>query len=208
MFDNPSITVKGDSLCGYKREISFLLDNKMSVPGTPEAVPGILPTEPVEEWRIIPQFPHYEASSLGCIRNKKTKRHLTAFNNNGYLALSLKCGRDIPARQRVHRLVAMAFCVKGNGKEYVNHKDGNPINNCADNLEWVTNSENAKHYYKTHPKKGKTPLRITQPDGVVREFSGLNEAGRAYGLARATIWGYSKYGRFWGGVIERIEPNS
>jgi|694.fasta_scaffold27486_8 hypothetical protein len=161
---------------------------------------------PTEQWKLIPQFPLYEASSFGGIRNKKTQRELTPFNNNGYLALSLRAGRLRPTRQRIHRLVAMAFCTKIDGKEYVNHIDGNPRNNRADNLEWVTNSENALHYYKSHKHKSKTPIRITHPDGVVREFSGLNEAGRAYGLARATIWGYCKHGKFWGGTIEKIPP--
>jgi hypothetical protein len=160
----------------------------------------------LEEWRMIPQFPFYEASNLGRIRNKKSQRGLSTHDNNGYLALSLKAGRERPTRQRVHRLVAMAFCVKEDSKDYVNHIDGNPRNNRSDNLEWVTNSENALHYYKSHEHKSRTPIRITEPDGVVREFAGLNEAGRAYGLARATIWGYSKSGRFWGGVIERVEP--
>lgn len=169
------------------------------VPGTPDAVPGT----PTEEWRIIPNFPLYEASSFGHIRNGKTKREIIPFNNNGYSALSLRAGRNVPSRQRVHRLVAMAFCVKEDGKEYVNHIDENKQNNRADNLEWVTNSENAKHYYKTHTRR-RVPIRITEPDGTVREFAGLNEAGRAYGLARATIWGYSVHGRFWGGVIERV----
>ena len=46
---------------------------------------------------------------------------------------------------RVHRLVAFAF-VDGymDGLE-VNHKDCNPNNNRADNLEWVTSIENKRH---------------------------------------------------------------
>lgn len=31
----------------------------------------------------------------------------------------------------------------------VNHKDMNVKNNHVDNLEWVSQSENLKHYYKT-----------------------------------------------------------
>lgn len=163
------------------------------------------PTAEQEEWRVIPEYPLYEVSSIGNVRNKKTQKLLAQHNNNGYLKCSLKAGRKSPTGQRVHRLVAMAFCAKGDGKDIVNHKDGNPRNNRVENLEWVTNSENALHYYKSHERKGKILIRITQPDGVVREFEGLNEAGRNYGLARATIWGYSKQGRFWGGTIERVE---
>lgn len=46
----------------------------------------------------------------------------------------------------VHRLVADAFL--GKPKELnmiVNHIDGNKNNNCVDNLEWLSQSENTKH---------------------------------------------------------------
>lgn len=33
----------------------------------------------------------------------------------------------------------------GGDKWCVNHKDGNKLNSCIDNLEWTTNSENARH---------------------------------------------------------------
>jgi hypothetical protein len=169
------------------------------------SVPDTTPDQ-VEEWRICRENENYEVSSFGNVRNKKTGLLLASFNNNGYLATSLKSGMVKPSRQRVHRIVASAFCVKGDGKEYVNHIDGDKRNNRADNLEWVTNSENAKHYYTTHEKKVAVPIRITEHDGTVRDFKGINEAGRHYGLARATMWGYSIHGSFWGGRIERLNP--
>ena len=41
----------------------------------------------------------------------------------------------------------MCFLPKLEGKDFVNHKDGNKQNNNANNLEWCTKSENTTHSY-------------------------------------------------------------
>ena len=48
----------------------------------------------------------------------------------------------------IHRLVAKTFISNPESKPQVNHKDWNKQNNCVDNLEWVTHSENLEHSYK------------------------------------------------------------
>ena len=46
---------------------------------------------------------------------------------------------------KVHRLVASTFIPIIKGKDVINHKDGNKMNNIVDNLEWVTTNENIAH---------------------------------------------------------------
>ena len=47
-----------------------------------------------------------------------------------------------------HRIVANAFLPKIEWKDQINHIDWNKSNNCVDNLEWCTQSENAFHKYR------------------------------------------------------------
>lgn len=53
----------------------------------------------------------------------------------------------------VHRLVAYHFVDGYQDGLVVNHKDGNKLNNEADNLEWVTRSENDLHAFKLGLRK-------------------------------------------------------
>ena len=46
---------------------------------------------------------------------------------------------------KIHREVAKAFLPNPNNLPQVNHIDGNKNNNSVDNLEWVTNRDNALH---------------------------------------------------------------
>jgi len=66
----------------------------------------------------------------------------------GYLHLVLtkdKKQKDV----LLHRIVAMSFIPNADTyKIYVNHKDGDKLNNSVANLEWVTNQENINHAHE------------------------------------------------------------
>jgi hypothetical protein len=46
---------------------------------------------------------------------------------------------------KISRVVAIHFVPKIDGKNIVNHKDGNKYNDKSNNLEWCTYSENSLH---------------------------------------------------------------
>ena len=103
-----------------------------------------------EEWKDIPGFPGYKASSYGRIKSFlryriEGKVLSQSLNRNvGYLQVMLRQnGKSV--MQFVHRLVALTFCENPENKKYVNHIDENKLNNFAYNLEFVTNSENLMH---------------------------------------------------------------
>jgi len=125
-------------------------------------------------WRTIPGLPMYEASDTGLIRSKS--RTVTSIVNgrrvrkvltSKLLAQSLMTlnGRPhyVTAKVNgqtlyVHRLVAMAWHADTYfaGAE-VNHINGNPRDNRADNLEWVTHRQNILHSYRTLQTPRKRP---------------------------------------------------
>lgn len=99
-------------------------------------------------WKPIPKplvnnVEGYHISSYGRVRNR-TGRISNGYNKpNDYKWISI--GKY---QYQLHRLVAQTFLPNYFGKSIVNHKDLNKSNACLYNLEWVSASENTRHYHK------------------------------------------------------------
>lgn len=73
------------------------------------------------------------------------ERELTyVLNNRGYYAVGIRRKTHM-----VHRLVAQVFIPNLENKPFVNHIDGNKLNNQMSNLEWCTARENNLHARQT-----------------------------------------------------------
>lgn len=112
----------------------------------------------IEEWRDIKGFEgKYQISNLGRVKSLDRITNNRVFksavkklqiSNTGYHRVFLCLENRKSKPFSVHRLVAKAFLEHIEGRDIVNHLDGNKLNNIVTNLEWVTVSENTLHSYK------------------------------------------------------------
>ena len=102
----------------------------------------------MEIWRDITGTKGFiEVSNKGRVRSllSGAPRVLkTQTDNKGYHRIRVTIEQE-KMTYKVHREVAKLFLPNPENLPQVNHKDGNKDNNSVDNLEWVTNKENAHH---------------------------------------------------------------
>jgi hypothetical protein len=112
------------------------------------------------------------------------------WNGSRFLIFSKKdnyCSIRVSEKNyKIHRLICYAFSPiegKNNFSEYddlqVNHKDGNTLNNNADNLEWVSSSENMFHSYENNlNKKVRNVSQYSLDNVFIAEYPSIAEASR------------------------------
>jgi hypothetical protein len=103
-----------------------------------------------EVWKDVIEYEgHYQVSSLGNIKSikfSKEKILKPCFDSDGYTQVGL-CKNGIPKTRKVHQLVAESFLnhIPCGIELVVNHKNFIKHDNRLENLEVITNAENARH---------------------------------------------------------------
>jgi len=156
-----------------------------------------------EIWREHPEIVGIEVSTLGRVRTldrvtsseERTQflkgRVLKQCNHHGgYLHVGVSIdGKRVT--KLVHRLVAQTFLPNPDNLPQVNHRDCDPTNNNASNLEWCNNSYNQKYREKHGISRAEVvghPLfAINLSTLKVSRFKTQHEAGRMLEINQGNI---------------------
>lgn len=157
----------------------------------------------IEEWKTIPNFPMYEASSLGRIRSidriitrndgkvLHLKQHiLKPTKSNGYYSVNVSENNKISS-VKVHILVAQAFLGVKSKNLDVRHKNGDKTDNRIDNLEYGTRSDNMLDGYKI---RGRTmycqklsPIQAKEIRQKYQQGKSQRQLAKEYDVSKTTI---------------------
>lgn len=149
----------------------------------------------MEEWKAIDGTNGvYAVSSVGKVMNTKTGRVLKAqTDQKGYLRVRITVERQ-GITLKIHREVAKAFIPNPDNLPQVNHINGDKTDNRVENLEWISNLENARHAIANNlwenvflagqraNENRKTPIIATCIDtGEEKYFESMSDAEREIG---------------------------
>lgn len=134
-----------------------------------------------EIFKPIKDFPNYQISNLGNVKNIKRNKLLISYPKaTGYMVTRLS-NNNISKEKKIHRLVAQAFIDNPKNLEFVNHKDEIKNNNHFNNLEWCDSTYNNNYGTRSKRQAEKMKISVKQfslNNIFIKEYTSINEAGK------------------------------
>lgn len=159
-----------------------------------------------EEWRDINGYEGiYQVSNLGRIKSLSRKRLngrgyyiqkeriiKQAMTSTGYKMVVFSVNK-VRKYFKVHRLVAFAFLgLPPKNRTIINHKDGNPLNNNVNNLEWCSQKYNNLHAHLTGLIKDFRISRKELKKRIIVEKKTYKEIAKEYNVTATMIYNKAK----------------
>ena len=138
------------------------------------------------------EVPGRMVSSFGRIKSQLGLTSWGCLEKSGYYRTSISLNSHKRV-EHVHRLVAFAFLgpPPSQHRMYVNHKDLDKKNNSAENLEYVTCSENLVHFYSNTSMRSRIsgkPVESRPKNGKEwTKHPSIRSAAAALGICTASI---------------------
>lgn len=163
-----------------------------------------------EIWKdVVGYEDRYRVSNFGNLYSKRYKRikkvHL---NRDGYLYSNFTVN-FISSTKKVHKIVADAFLPLIEGKNHIDHIDGDKQNNNASNLRRCTHAENIAFGWETgaYNNIGSNHGNAKLNENIVKDIKiklttgeTLNSLAKQYNVSSSTILNIKK-GKIWKHVL-------
>jgi len=142
-------------------------------------------------WSCLYQFSHKGTCGIQTKKTNKWKKLVPQTSSRGYHHVNIH-GKIV----RLNRLIAKTYLRNKKNLPYVLHNNGNPVDNCLENLRWGTPKENEEdskkhgvrklgektYNHKLTEEKVKK-IRIWKKEGMT-----FNAIGRKLNLDSKTVW--------------------
>ena len=149
------------------------------------------------EWKQHPKFKRLKLSSKGWYKiNEKVRGkdeyHWSeprfAYRELGYQQIKYRMPDGKCVQLYVHRLVAELFVPNPNNLPVVHHCSNNSSDPSADNLEWVSYSENLRRAYEDGQRSDSTPVTVFHNElGEEMNFNTIKAAAKHFGVTTTSI---------------------
>lgn len=148
----------------------------------------------------------YSTSNVG--RGKYHKEIKQRKDADGYWCVTLG-KNDQRTRVKIHRIIALAFIENPYNLPEVDHIDNNKDNNCVENLQWISSTDNKKKIsfeVRSESHKGRKNGRAILSETDIIEIRKLydsgytkNEIAKMYNRGWSTIYNIIS-GNTWKGI--------